>query len=293
MIASEVAAPAPALVGSTTYSDRINVQLIVTLVLAALWLLPVVLMLSTSLKTQQQLYTPTQIIPNPIAWGNYLAVFIERFPFGRYLANSMFVTIATVVGDILSSAFIAYGFAKLRFPGRRFLFILMISTMMFPFAVRMIPLFLMFKQFGWINTYYPLIVPSYFGVHAFFVFLLHQFFKGIPDQLIEAARIDGASEVRIWWSVVLPLSRPALAVVGLLAFEQSWNEFLPPLLYLTDTSLYTLPLGLYNMVGADDVAQNWNLVMAGAMMMVLPVVTIFVFTQQFFAKGIALSGLKG
>ena len=205
----------------------------------------------------------------------------------------MFVTIATVVGDVLSSAFIAYGFAKLRFPGRRFLFILMISTMMFPFAVRMIPLFLMFKEFGWINTFYPLIVPSYFGVHAFFVFLLHQFFKGIPDQLIEAARIDGASELRIWWSIVLPLSRPALAVVGLLAFEQSWNEFLPPLLYLTDTRLYTLPLGLYNMVGADDVAQNWNLVMAGAMMMVLPVVTIFVFTQQFFAKGIALSGLKG
>ena len=185
-----------------------------TLVLAALWVLPVVLMVSTSLKTQQQLYTPTQIVPDPIAWGNYLAVFIERFPFGRYLANSMFVTVATVVGDVLSSAFIAYGFAKLRFPGRRFLFILMISTMMFPFAVRMIPLFLMFKQFGWINTYYPLIVPSYFGVHAFFVFLLHQFFKGIPDQLIEAARIDGASELRIWWSIVLPLSRPALAVVG-------------------------------------------------------------------------------
>jgi len=293
MIGSEVAAPAPVLVGSSAYFDRINIQLIVTLVLAVLWLLPVVLMLSTSLKTQQQLYTPTQIVPNPIAWGNYLAVFIERFPFGRYLANSMFVTIATVVGDVLSSAFIAYGFAKLRFPGRRFLFILMISTMMFPFAVRMIPLFLMFKEFGWINTFYPLIVPSYFGVHAFFVFLLHQFFKGIPDQLIEAARIDGASELRIWWSIVLPLSRPALAVVGLLAFEQSWNEFLPPLLYLTDTRLYTLPLGLYNMVGADDVAQNWNLVMAGAMMMVLPVVTIFVFTQQFFAKGIALSGLKG
>lgn len=293
MTASDVAAPAPALVGSRARSGGVTTQLIVTVALAVLWAMPVVLMISTSLKTQMQLQTPTQLIPNPIAWGNYWAVFIERFPFGRYLANSMFVTTATVIGDVFSSAFIAYGFAKLRFPGRRFLFILMISTMMFPFAVRMIPLFLLFKQFGWINTYYPLIVPSYFGTHAFFVFLLHQFFRGIPDQLIEAARVDGANEIRIWWSIVLPLSRPALAVVGLLAFEQSWNEFLPPLLYISDTRYYTLPLGLFNMVGADDVAQNWNLVMAGAMMMVLPVVTIFVFTQQFFAKGIALSGIKG
>jgi ABC-type glycerol-3-phosphate transport system permease component len=293
MTGSDLALAAPVDTRRRAGLGGIATQRIVTFALALLWLTPVVLMVSTSLKTQPQLYEPTRIIPDPIAWGNYVAVFFERFPFGRYLGNSLFVSIATVIGDVLSSAFIAYGFAKLRFPGRRFLFILMISTMMFPFAVRMIPLFLMFKQFGWINTYYPLIVPSYFGAHAFFIFLLHQFFKGIPDQLIEAARVDGASELRIWWSIVLPLSRPALAVVGLLAFEQSWNEFLPPLLYITDTRYYTLPLGIFNLVGADDVAQNWNLVMAAAMLMVLPVVTIFVFTQQFFARGIALSGLKG
>lgn len=292
MTASDVAAGSPAFARSRTLGG-INIQLVVAILLGLAWLLPVVLMISTSLKTSEQLYRPTQIIPDPVAWRNYYEVFMERFPFGRYLANSMFVSTATVIGDVFSSAFIAYGFAKLRFPGRRLLFIVMISTMMFPFAVRMIPLFLMFKQVGWINTYYPLIVPAYFGTHAFFIFLLHQFFRGIPDQLLEAARVDGASEFRIWWSIVLPLSKPALAVVGLLSFEQSWNEFLPPLLYINDTKYYTLPLGLFNMVGADDVGSNWHLVMAAAMMMVLPVVTVFIFTQQFFAKGIAMSGLKG
>jgi ABC-type glycerol-3-phosphate transport system permease component len=296
MTASELADPgqlmAPSLARRRVRGST-RTQYVAMLVLAALWLLPVVLMVSTSLKTQDQLFRPTQIIPSPIAWGNYLAVFTDRFPFGRYLANSMFVSFATVIGDVLSSAFIAYGFALLRFPGRRFLFTVMMSTMMFPFAVRMIPLFLLFKNMGWINTYYPLIVPSYFGTYAFFVFLLHEFFKGIPTSLIEAARVDGANELRIWWNIVLPLSKPALAVVALLSFEQSWNEFLPPLLYLNDTDKYTLPLGIFNMVGADDVAHNWNLVMAASMVMVLPVITIFFFTQQFFAKGVALSGLKG
>ncbi len=296
MTATDVAS-APEIVAAAAVDHRSGrstpTQTIVMLALAALWLMPVVLMISTSLKTQAQLFRPTELVPNPLALGNYLAVFTERFPFGRYLGNSMIVSFGTVIGDVLSSAFIAYGFARLRFPGRRFLFMVMISTMMFPFAVRMIPLFLLFKHIGWINTYYPLIVPSYFGTYAFFVFLLHEFFKGIPNALIEAARVDGANELRIWWSIVLPLSRPALAVVALLSFEQSWNEFLPPLLYLNDTSKYTLPLGIFNMVGADDVANNWNLVMAAAMVMVLPVITIFVFTQQFFARGITLSGLKG
>lgn len=261
--------------------------------LAAIWLLPVVLLGSTSLKTQAQVSDPTAIIPNPVAWENYWTVLFDIFPFGRYLANSIIVSFFTVVGDVLACAFIAYGFARLRFPGRRFLFLLMISTMMFPFAIRMIPLFLIFKEIGWINTFYPLIVPSFFGAHAFFIFLLHEFFKGIPASLLESARIDGANEIQIWWRVVLPLSKPALAVVAILSFEQSWNDFLAPLLFLNDTKLYTLPLGLFTMAGSDDVAGRWHLVMAATVTMIIPVVIVFALAQKFFVKGITMSGLKG
>jgi multiple sugar transport system permease protein len=271
---------------------RENMRYIVLFGLAAIWLLPVVLMVSTSLKTQSQTLDPTKLFPNPIAWENYRTVLFELFPFGRYLLNSIIVSVLAVTGDVLSCAFIAYGFARLRFPGRRILFILMISTMMFPFAVRMIPLFLIFKELGWMNTFLPLVVPSFFGAHAFFIFLLHEFFKGIPGSLIESARIDGANELQIWWRIVLPLSRPALAVVAILSFEQSWNDFLPPLLFLNDTNLYTLPLGLFTMAGNDDVASSWHLVMAAATTMVVPVLIIFIFAQKYFVRGITMSGIK-
>jgi ABC-type glycerol-3-phosphate transport system permease component len=269
-----------------------NMRYIVLFGLAAIWLLPVVLMVSTSLKTQSQTLDPTQLFPNPIAWENYRTVLFELFPFGRYLLNSVIVSVLAVTGDVLSCAFIAYGFARLRFPGRRILFMLMISTMMFPFAVRMIPLFLIFKELGWMNTFLPLVVPSFFGAHAFFIFLLHEFFKGIPGSLIESARIDGANELQIWWRIVLPLSRPALAVVAILSFEQSWNDFLPPLLFLNDTNLYTLPLGLFTMAGNDDVASSWHLVMAAATTMVVPVLIVFIFAQKYFVRGITMSGIK-
>lgn len=275
----------------TWWSER--GRFIVLFGLSALWLLPVVLMVSTSLKTPAQLYQPMDIVPDPVAWSNYWTVLAEAFPFARYIANSLFVAVASVIGDVLSSAFIAYGFAQLRFPGRRILFLVMLSTMMLPFAVRMIPLFLIFKELGWINTYMPLIVPSYFGTHAFFIFLLHQFFLGIPKALIESARIDGANELQIWWKIVLPLSKPALAVVAILAFEQSWGDFLSPLLYINDTSKYTLPLGLYSLITGDDVASQWHLVMAGTVTMILPVILIFALAQRFFVRGITMSGMKG
>ncbi|MBX3537724.1 MAG: carbohydrate ABC transporter permease [Chelatococcus sp.] len=255
--------------------------------------MPVVLLVATSLKTQAQLYDPTRILPSPIAWENYWTVLVEAFPFARYVMNSLIVSVLSVIGDVLSSAFIAYGFAQLRFPGRRILFLIMLSTMMFPFAVRMIPLFLIFKEMGWINTYLPLIIPSYLGTHAFFIFLLHQFFLGIPKAPLESARIDGANELQIWWMVVLPLSKPALAVVAILAFEQSWGDFLSPLLYINDTSKYTLPLGLYSLITGDDVASQWHLVMAGTVTMILPVIIIFALAQRFFVRGITMSGMKG
>jgi multiple sugar transport system permease protein len=261
--------------------------------LSALWLLPIVLLGSTSLKTQPQVFDPTRIFPWPIAWENYRVVLFDSFPFARYVFNSVVVAIASVAGDVLSSAFIAYGFAQLRFPGRRILFLLMIATMMFPFAVRMIPLFLIFKELDWINTWYPLIVPSFFGTHAFFIFLFHQFFLGMPKALLESARIDGANEFQIWWRIVLPLSKPAIAVVAVLAFEQSWSDFMSPLLYLNNSKMYTLPMGLYSLISGDDVASNWHLVMAATTTMILPVIVVFVLAQRWFVRGVSMSGLKG
>lgn len=261
--------------------------------LSALWLLPAILLVATSLKDQSQLYDATNVLPSPFQWSNYIDVVVTRFPFATYFTNSVVVATLSVIGDVFCSALIAYGFAMMKFPGRTFLFLIMLSTMMLPFAVRMIPLFLVFKELGWINTYMPLVVPSFFGTHAFFIFLLHQFFKGIPKSLVESARLDGANELQIWWEVVLPLSKPALAVVAILAFEQSWGDFLSPLLYLNDTSKYTLPLGLYSLVTGDDVGSQWNLVMAGTVLMILPVIVVFVVAQKFFVRGVTMSGLKG
>ncbi len=261
--------------------------------LSAIWLLPVVLLGTTSLKTQPQVYDATRIFPWPLAWENYKLVLFESFPFARYVFNSIVVAVASVAGDVLSSAFIAYGFAQLRFPGRRLMFLLMIATMMFPFAVRMIPLFLIFKELDWINTWYPLIAPSFFGTHAFFIFLFHQFFLGMPKSLMEAARIDGANELQIWWRIVMPLSKPVVAVVAVLAFEQSWSDFMSPLLYLNDSKMYTLPMGLYSLISGDDVASNWHLVMAATVTMILPVVAVFIVAQRFFVRGVTASGIKG
>jgi multiple sugar transport system permease protein len=201
--------------------------------------------------------------------------------------------VLAVIGDVLASAFIAYGFARLRFPGRSVLFVLMLSTMMFPFAVRMIPLFIIFRELGWINTFLPLVVPSYFGTNAFFVFLLYQFFKGIPSQVTEVARVDGANELQIWWHIVMPLSRPALAVFAILAFQQSWNDFLAQLVFLTDQQNFTVTLGLYSLIGGQDAAQRRQYLMAATVVTITPVVLLYFFAQRYFIKGITVSGLKG
>ena len=265
----------------------------VLIIAAVVWSLPLLLMLSMSLKGQAQIFTPAQLIPDPVMWSNYPRALVEFLPFPTFFKNSLIVSVLVVIGDVLSSAFIAYGFACLRFPGRRILFLLMISTMMVPFAVRMIPLFLIFKQLGWINTFLPLIVPSYFGTHAFFIFLLHEFFRGLPQPLLESARIDGANELRIWWHIVLPLSKPALGVVAILAFEQSWNDFLAPLIFINDVQKFTLPLGLYSLIGGNDTSQGWQYLMAATTLTILPVLALFFFAQRYFMEGIAVSGIKG
>lgn len=256
-------------------------------------LFPLAWMISTSLKPLAETLTyPPTWLPLPPRWENYPQALAFQ-PFGRYLANSLLIAAAVVVGELISCSIIAYGFARLRFPGRGVLFLVVISTMMVPFIVRLIPLFLVFKQLGWLNTYLPLIVPSYFGV-PIFIFLLRQYFLTIPGELAEAARLDGASELRIWSHIYMPLSRPALAVVAALGFVQSWNDFLAPLVFINDNEKWTAALGLAGMlhpVGGST--EYWNLLMASSTLMVLPAIAVFLAAQRHIIESAAFSGLKG
>lgn len=258
--------------------------------LALVFVLPLIWMLSTSLKADQQIFAmPPQWIPETIMWGNYLRV-LEVMPFWTYLFNSVLITGLTIVGTVLSGSLVAYAFACLEWPGRDKLFILVLATMMLPMQVTMIPLFVLFKDIGWLNTIKPLTVPAFFGGGAFTIFLLRQFFMTLPKSLFDAARIDGCTEIRIWWSIVLPLARPALASVAILTFMFSWNDFLGPLIYLSDRMSGTLALGLAMMVGQHQT--DWALLMAASILMMLPILLLFFFFQRYFIQGFTMSGIK-
>lgn len=258
--------------------------------LALVFVLPLIWMLSTSLKADQQIFAmPPQWIPETIMWGNYLRV-LEVMPFWTYLFNSVLITGLTIVGTVLSGSLVAYAFACLEWPGRDKLFILVLATMMLPMQVTMIPLFVLFKDIGWLNTIKPLTVPAFFGGGAFTIFLLRQFFMTLPKSLFDAARIDGCSEIRIWWSIVLPLARPAMASVAILTFMFSWNDFLGPLIYLSDRMQGTLALGLAMMVGQHQT--DWALLMAASILMMLPILLLFFFFQRYFIQGFTMSGIK-
>ena len=215
---------------------------------------------------------------------------LQWFPFRRYLLNTLAICVLSVIGTILSCSLIAYGLACVDWRGREVLFWVMLSTMMLPGQVTMIPLFLTFKGLGWINTILPLVVPTFLG-NAFFAFLLRQFYRSIPMELIEAARLDGCSELGIWARIMLPLSKPALAVVGLFTFIGSWNDFLGPLIYLMDEDKYTLSIGLAMFQG--QYGSDWGQMMAMSMLMAVPIVVLFFFTQRTFIQGVKLSGIKG
>jgi ABC-type glycerol-3-phosphate transport system permease component len=248
-------------------------------------------MVSTSLKGNEAVFAiPPQWIPETLRWDNYAEAF-RRMPFLLYLRNTSVVTAFTILGTVLSASLVAYAFACLRWPGRDTLFLFVVATMMLPLQVIMIPLFVLFKEFGWLNTYKPLIVPAFLGGGAFNIFVLRQFFLGIPRELFDAARIDGASEWRIYWSIALPLARPALVTVGLLTFMFAWNDFLGPLIYLSDQSKNTLALGLALFTGQHQT--DWGVLMAASILMMVPVVALFFFFQRYFIKGFTMSGLKG
>jgi len=257
-------------------------------------LIPLLWALSTSLKTLDQINAwPPRWIPDPIAWSNYVDIF-NKLPFGRYLLNTAVIVAASEVGALITCSLVAYGFAKLDFPGREVAFILLLSTLMMPYVVRLIPLFLIYSQIGWINTFLPLTVPELLGRNAFFIFLLRQFFRGIPQELSDAARIDGCGDLGIWWRIMLPLSKPVLAAVAIFAFQSAWDDFLGPLVYMGgNPELRTLAVGLYILRNVPGQLPMIHYLMAASMLMILPVLAMFALSQRFIIQGITLTGLKG
>lgn len=258
---------------------------------ALMLILPFLWILSTSLKGNESIFViPPKWIPEQVHWENYSNVF-KKMPFLIYLRNSVFISSMTIIGTLLSSSLVAYAFACLKWPGRNGVFVFVLATMMLPTQVTMIPLFVLFKNFGWLNTFKPLIVPAFFGGGAFNIFLLRQFFLTIPSELFDAARIDGCSEWRIYWSIVLPLAKPALATVAILTFTMTWNDFFGPLIYLSDKLKGTLALGLAMFVGQHQT--EWGMLMAASVMMMIPMIVLFFLFQKYFIKGFMMSGIKG
>jgi multiple sugar transport system permease protein len=252
-------------------------------------LLPFAWMLSTSLKLPPDIFTyPPVWIPNPIAWQNYVKT-VTVMPFGRFYLNSLIVTTGVTLLQLLTSSLAAFAFARMRFPGRNVLFLLYLATLMIPFQVTMIPNFLLVRTLGWYDTYQALILPPAFS--AFSTFLLRQYFLGIPRDLDEAARIDGATSLRIWWQVILPLAGPAIAALATFVSLNSWNDFLWPLIITNSPTMRTLPVGLSTFQG--QYKTDWNLLMAGSVIAMVPVLLVYIIGQRWFIRGITLSGLGG
>jgi multiple sugar transport system permease protein len=263
----------------------------VLIALSAMFALPLVWMVGTSFKTAGQALTlPVVWWPHPFLWSNYPQLFAS-LPMWRFFLNTFVYAAVTIVGVCLSSSLVAYGFSRLRWPGRNAVFYLMLMTLILPFVCTLIPLFVMYKRFGWIGTYLPLEVPTFFGSSVFSTFLLRQFFMTIPQSLSDAARVDGASELYIYSRIILPLSKPALAAVILFQFIYCWNDFLGPLVYISNQNSYPLSLGLDLILG--DYTTNWSWVMAGATAATVPIVILFFLTQRTFVQGITLTGTKG
>ncbi len=263
---------------------------IVLLPAAFVFLLPFLWMVSTSLKTVAQLYVyPPIWIPNPVKWANYSET-VVYIPFFLYLKNTLIIAVSSTFGAVLSCSLVAYSLSRINWPGRQWLLLLTIATLMLPFQVTLVPLFLVFKKLGWVGDFRPLILPAFFG-NAYYIFLLRQFFMTIPMELSDAARIDGAGERRIFWSIILPLVKPALATIVIFEFIRQWRDFLYPVIYLSDQNMYTLSLGLQQY--SSEHGREWGLLMAASVLITMPIILLFFFTQKTFVQGITLTGIKG
>ena len=261
------------------------------LAVSAVFLVPFYWMVASALKDNAQIFDPDRWWPDPVHWENFrTAIDFPGFPYLRLLWNSIYYSGAVTIGTVLSCAAVGYGFARLRFPGRDILFGITLATMMIPPIVTFIPTYILFAELKLTGSYAPLIIPKFLG-DAFFIFMLRQFFRGVPGELSDAARMDGAGEFRIFWEIMLPLVRPALIVVAVFSLLYTWHDFFGPLIYLQDQMEYPLSLGLYAF--RSQRTMEWALIMTGSTLTVLPLVVVFLFTQRYFIRGVAMTGLKG
>ncbi|MDO5732534.1 MAG: carbohydrate ABC transporter permease [Eubacteriales bacterium] len=269
---------------------RAFIKYLILALMTVFFLLPFVWILSTSLKEQNRVFVyPPEWIPRPVQWENYKLA-ITEIPFLHYIWNTIKIAFLAMLGNVLVSPMVAYAFGKLRWRGRDKVFILVLATMMLPFTLTMIPLYATWSKLGLVNTVIPLVAQDFLG-KGYFVFLLRQFFMRVPDELMEAGRIDGASEGQIFWRIAYPLIRPALVTVGIFAFVWSWTDFMGPLIYLKKPELWTISIGLSQFT--TSVGMNWPAMMAAAAISIIPMVVVFAFLQRYFMEGSTASGIKG
>ncbi|MDE0143068.1 MAG: carbohydrate ABC transporter permease [Caldilineaceae bacterium] len=270
---------------------KISIIYVVLAVGMVIVILPFLWMVSTSLKTPADIFKiPTVWFPNPIVWENYPNA-MTILPFGRFILNTAKITGLAVVGATFSGSLAAFAFARLRWRGRNFMFVLVLSTLMLPFQVIMIPQFILFRELEWLDTYLPLVVPAFFGGSAFNIFLLRQYFMTISPELDDAAIIDGCSRFGVYWRIILPLSKAALMTVVIFIVQNRWQSFLVPLIYLFDQKKYTLALGLR--LFQDQYTTEWELMMAAATVSMIPVLLVFYYGQRYFIQGVVFTGVKG
>lgn len=279
--------------GSIRISRQIErgVALLVLIGLSCLFMVPLVITLGDSLKSFSEIYTVPRIwVPRPPQFDNFLEVF-RVLPFHRFVFNTVCIVVLALVGEVTSACLVGYSFARVRWPFREFFFVLLLCTIMLPPQITLIPIFILFNKIGWVNTWLPLIVPAYFGGGVFNIFLMRQFFRTIPVDLEDAAMIDGCSRLRIFATIMVPLSKPAIATICVLGFIGHWNDFQGPLIYLSDYIKYPISMGIYMFKSAEFMFVNY--LMAATLISVVPVLIIFFSAQQYFVKGIVLTGIKG
>ena len=273
-------------------SNRIALIYLLLAMSAVVFLLPLFWMITTSLKTQTEVYVfPPTFFPQTFRWQNFPEGWTyESMQWTRWLLNTLAITTAVMVGTLLSASLCGYGFARISFPGRDIWFIMVLASIMLPNAVTLIPLFIGFHQVGWLDTFLPLTVPAFFGGGAFNIFLMRQFFKGLPLELEEAALMDGANRLRILWQIFIPLSRPAIATISVFTFQAVWNDYFGPLIFLTSQENYTLALGITFFKGLYSTQIPY--MMAMSFLMVIPMIVVFFFAQKLMIRGVVLSGIK-
>ncbi|MDK2878210.1 MAG: multiple sugar transport system permease protein [Thermoanaerobacteraceae bacterium] len=262
---------------------------ILLIIFGIAFMVPIIWMLSTSLKTPADIYQHhPKIIPSRLEWRNYIDA-VTSIPYFKYVWNTTVISFFSVAGQLFAAPLVAYSISKIKWPGSKIVFALIISTMFLPYQVTMIPVYMIYYKLGLVGTFVPLILPNFFG-YAFYIFLLRQFIITIPDSLIEAAKIDGASEFRIYWQIILPLIKPALTTVAVFTFLGSWSDFLGPLIYLNEENMYTLSLGLRQFLTEHSIA--WGPLMAATTIFIIPTIIIFFLAQKQFIEGISTTGNK-